>query len=422
MLLFKTLVAAAIPAVALASSDYALAARQNTLTGDSACGETMCISGTLNGSQVTWVLQSRGSNTVGWMAMGFGRSMLNSPMVIAWSNADGSITLSQRIVSRHVMPTVDPNPPRAATLLSAQSLASGNRPKFTFVVPLGGVTTQDIIYAFATANPGSSAKDAPINRHIEDGKFTFNLAKPISATSSAADPAGTGIAGPSTGIPLTQVQRIVVVHAIFCVVGFLVLLPIGVLLARYLRTFWPKWFLAHWIAQFLIAGPAIVTGVALGIRAVSQANALHFDSTHKRWGIAIFSLYCFQVALGTFIHFVKPKQSYKARDAHPAKRRPLQNYAHAIIGILIIAFALYQVRTGYRDEWPNTTGRGEVDNSINVIWYVWIVLLPVLYLIGLSLLPRQWKQEAAGPRGPALSGDDDDLDHINMSSRYRDYQ
>jgi hypothetical protein len=40
-------------------------------------------------------------------------------MVIMWANADGTVTLSQRTAPREVMPTVDPNPPRVATLSHA---------------------------------------------------------------------------------------------------------------------------------------------------------------------------------------------------------------------------------------------------------------------------------------------------------------
>lgn len=45
--------------------------------------------------------------------------MANSPMVIMWANADGSVTLSQRTAPGEIMPTVDLSPPRIATLSDA---------------------------------------------------------------------------------------------------------------------------------------------------------------------------------------------------------------------------------------------------------------------------------------------------------------
>jgi len=56
---------------------------------------------------------------------GFGSQMVNTPMVIMWSNSDGTITLSQRQAQREVMPTVVANPPRVATLNAALSNVSG---------------------------------------------------------------------------------------------------------------------------------------------------------------------------------------------------------------------------------------------------------------------------------------------------------
>jgi Cytochrome domain of cellobiose dehydrogenase len=41
--------------------------------------------------------------------------MTGSAMVIMWPNTDGSVTLSQRAATGHIMPTVVANPPRVAT-------------------------------------------------------------------------------------------------------------------------------------------------------------------------------------------------------------------------------------------------------------------------------------------------------------------
>lgn len=92
----------------------------------------------------------------------------------------------------------------------------------------------------------------------------------------------------------------IIAHAIFCSVGFLLFLPAGALLARYLRTFIPGhvWFKGHAILQLFIgkhsspvpnvvadvdsaAGPTIFIGVILGVAAVANAGALHLDDDHK---------------------------------------------------------------------------------------------------------------------------------------------
>lgn len=82
-------------------------------------------------------------------------------------------------------------------------------------------------------------------------------------------------------------------------------------------------------------------------------------------GLVLFALYLVQVGLGAVIHWVKPKGP---------RKRPAQNYFHAILGIVIIALSLWQVRTGYREEWPSITGREDVPNGINIVWYIWVVV------------------------------------------------
>jgi len=57
---------------------------------------------------------------------GFGSQMPNTPMVIMWMNNDGTATISQRQARAEVMPTVDSNPPRTATL--ATNLLVVSRP------------------------------------------------------------------------------------------------------------------------------------------------------------------------------------------------------------------------------------------------------------------------------------------------------
>lgn len=50
-------------------------------------------------------------------------------------------------------------------------------------------------------------------------------------------------------------------------------------------------------------------------------------------------LYLVQLAGGLTVHFLKPRLWALGRG-----RRPVQNYVHAVFGLLIIAFAMMQVR------------------------------------------------------------------------------
>ena len=140
-------------------------------------------------------------------------------------------------------------------------------------------------------------------------------------------------------------------------------------------------------------------------------------------------LYLAQCGLGAFIHFIKKKDRV---------RRPPQNYIHAVFGLLIIALALYQVHTGYDHEWDSTTGRDPAPDGVGIFFWVWVVvrglplallrdrqhclqsplervqLLAVAYAAGLSLLPKQYRQESNGSMR-SLPSDEDR--NINLKER-----
>ncbi|KAF7978967.1 hypothetical protein HWV62_44209 [Athelia sp. TMB] len=370
------------------------------LTGDSKCVDLMCIAAVVFPNATTqYTLSSTGSSSLGWIAMGFGAQMANSPMVIVWPNADGSVTLSQRMAPAEVMPTVVASPPRLASLdVGLSSFASSNaKPSFVYTVPsVPATSSQAVIWAFGGTPPDNASPSAPLIQHLDSGTFNLDLTLPIAA--NATTPPATSTGGGSDDAEHARFMRIVA-HGVLCTVGFLGLLPLGVLVARWTRTFTPHWFTSHWVIQSVLwlimelfaAGPIIVAGVALGIHAVDESHGMHLDDTHKKLGIALFVLYFAQLAFGALIHFVR------VASAGPA-RRPPQNYAHAVMGLLILALAGWQVRTGFRTEYPEwTTGR--VPMGVETLWIVWVVLIPAAYLAGLALLPRQFRQERARRAG-----------------------
>ncbi|KAI0630134.1 hypothetical protein C8Q77DRAFT_244220 [Trametes polyzona] len=370
------------------------------LRGGSTCSDLMCISGLVNGSTVQYVLQSKGGADLGWMAMGFGSQMANTPMVIMWPNSDGSITLSQRKAPSEVMPTVDSSPPRTATLDASASDLTGKLPKLSFTIPAdsSSSTAQTIIWAFGNVKPDSAAVDATLIQHLESNPIQIDMSRAVSdadivhLANPATDP---NSSSGTVDTPLLPFQKKIVAHGLLCTIGFLIMLPAGAILARYARTYTSTWFTGHWAFQFAFAGPVIIAGVALGISAVETAGAKHLDDDHKKWGIAIFVLYFVQIALGAVIHYVKPT-SWTV-----GKRRPLQNYFHAVLGLLIIALGFYQVRSGFHTEWAAVSGRPPISNAANIVWYVWVVLIPVLYFAGLALLPRQFRMERPHQKAPS---------------------
>jgi len=346
----------------------------------------MCIGATVNGDTVEYVLQSTGSRPLGWMAMGFGTSMVGSPMVVMWYNEDGTVSLSQRKTTTHSLPAVDRNPPRIATVSNDLSLASDAQPKLAYSVPMDTNTRPKLIWAYGVDTPApSDPSTATFNQHVAFGTFSFDLTKSGQNATVLGSPTlsllGPNKAGSSRNSK-SSAEMVILAHAIVCAIAFLVVMPSGALLARYYRTFSPTWFKGHWILQFGISAPIVVTGLILAI-AISHVGGPTMSNTHTQVGILLFCLYGTQCLLGGVIHFVKPKN---------ATGRPIQNYVHAVLGLTIIGLAFYQVRTGYTREWPNFTGR-QTPAAINVLWYFWVIAIPLLYAGGLVLLKKQYAQE-----------------------------
>ncbi|KIK69377.1 hypothetical protein GYMLUDRAFT_53798 [Collybiopsis luxurians FD-317 M1] len=386
--------------------------------------------------------------------------MPNTPMVIMWPNSDSTITISQRMAMSFSMPVVVPDPPRIATLSKEASTTSGNG-RYVFTIPWDGSAQTKLVWAFGTENPQSSAVDAPFAFHLDAGHAQFDLSKPLSPTSSNDDvlqtsSTSTPLTTPTTkastmtstsSLPFTASQRMAFAHAVFCTAGFLFFLPAGALVSRWVRTFSPAWFTAHWILQFaagkkprvyvifairdhlhsdlisIPAGPAVVIGVAFGVHSINNSRQVaHLNDEHKKWGVALFGLYVFQCALGAFIHWVKPKRS---------TGRPFQNYLHAVLGLIIVGLGFYQVRSGYKTEWLKAVGRGEIIEDADLFWYAWVVILPILYLTGLAFLPKQLRQEKITPKAsPSSKGEQSspllaessevEPEEIGMQQIYRD--
>jgi len=346
--------------------------------------------------------------------------MAGTPMVIMWPNADGSITLSQRQASGHVQPTVVSAPPRtASTVASLSAGAAASNPKLAFSIPANSDTQQSLIWAFASAKPSGSAVDATIQQHLQSGTFQLDLTAssasfdPASATGGGSGGGGSGGGGGGGGgisLPLQPYQKLIVAHAVLCSLGFIVFLPAGALIARFLRVISPKWFRPHAYTQFYVAGTVILIGFILAIVGVNQAESGHFNDRHKLLGLIIVTCYFVQCSLGAFIHWVKNPNR---------QRRPPQNYLHAVFGLAIIALSIYQVHLGYDTEWPETTGRDDVPDGIGKVWLAWTIILALAYFGGLVLLRKQFAQEKAARNQKAAAGSAAPPSPTGSAYRYR---
>lgn len=120
-------------------------------------------------------------------------------------------------------------------------------------------------------------------------------------------------------------------HGILNILGWGILLPVGVMIARYLRQWDPTWFYLHIFTQ--ISGFILgVVGVAFGIVLYKKLNAN--VKVHRALGLLILSLGSFQV-LATML-----------RPHKEAKTRKYWNWCHQWFGRILLVFVVVNIFYG----------------------------------------------------------------------------
>ncbi|OBZ75680.1 hypothetical protein A0H81_04572 [Grifola frondosa] len=381
----------------------------STLQGDSWCGTLMCVDATVNGSLVTYELRSL--NQLGWMAIGFGSQMADTPMVILWPNANGSVTLSQRQASGLVEPLPVSAPPRRATLSNRVDPSPGVAPVLAFDIAKNNDTIQQLIWAFGVTPPAPDPS-ANIEQHLDAGPLSLNLTKelddddnPVSSSTTipsqsdltassltATGAAGTPTPGAASSPPPSSASAshnsVLVAHAALSAAGFLILLPLAALVARWARVFTARWFRVHWFINVILAIPIILIGFALGPLAVAQQGKAHVVTVHQICGVIVFALFVMQVSLGTLIYMRLPKEG---------RIHPPRNIAHGMLGLTIIGVSIFETKNGV----DRDVALGARSSTIiSTLCIVWAVAFAASYAVGFIFIRRQLAQERLGWNWP----------------------
>ncbi|KAI1790796.1 hypothetical protein LXA43DRAFT_1145135, partial [Ganoderma leucocontextum] len=283
------------------------------------------------------------------MAIGFGSQMANTPMVILWQTVNGTVTLSQRQASGRVEPLPVTDPPRRATVALRDDTSQGVSTILAFDIPKNNDTIQSLVWAFGVTAPVADPS-AFIQQHLDAGTFSLDLSKELHVASVSASAPTTstrsgGLAttvdsAPSQSSPVTtsslsRTDGLLVAHAALSAAGFLILLPLGTLVARWARVFTPRWFTAHWFINVVLGIPLVCVGWALGPLAVAQRGRAHVVTPHQQiCGVALIVLYIFELALGTLVHLRRPKDG---------KGHPPRNLAHVVLGLAVFGLSIYTV-------------------------------------------------------------------------------
>nr|DAD24064.1 TPA_asm: hypothetical protein HUJ06_025527 [Nelumbo nucifera] len=154
----------------------------------------------------------------------------------------------------------------------------------TFALPKNMTTLNQVWQVGASLSGGVPAAHAFKAENL-NSKGTLDLMAGTSSTSSGGDS------------KLTKRN----VHGILNAVSWGILFPVGIIIARYIRTFQsadPAWFYLHVSCQIIAYGLG-VAGWATGIKLGNQPKRIQYTA-HRNLGIALFSFATLQVLIPIF--------------------------------------------------------------------------------------------------------------------------
>lgn len=318
-----------------------------------------------NSTHMHFMLQA--TKTVGWAGIGFGSSMssaevyvklsvrdciiiyvqsnsippiISSSSQIAWTNSDGSITLSRRRSAGYSQPAPVANQKYATILANATALNSGGSGGFnvTFIRPMGSANsfaeevyftqgqTQSLIFAYGTSNPSSSDPAASISQHSASSLGEVSNANLFLSNGQSSN-AMIGVGGGAGGAAYAYN---IAVHGVLMFLAWIVFAPTGIIVARYFKGKLGVWWFRLHIA--------IMFGGSCGL------NIISFILVYTAAGIT------------------------------PTSSQPLVRQVHGVLGIMISSITMAQVVSGYVIDRLYSPSRTAIPIRDKMHWWVGRIL------------------------------------------------
>ncbi|KAH9322436.1 hypothetical protein KI387_017075, partial [Taxus chinensis] len=235
----------------------------------------------------------------GWVSWGInptGTSMGGTRSLIAFKQSNGTVALhTYNVTDANKSPAVALEPSAIDYTVDNMTAEYSNNKITIFArwTLLNNKTTVNHVW-----QTGSQVKGLVPQSH------KFNSAN---LQSSGSIDLKTGVASVSQGAPRIVLKNR---HGVLNVVGWSIMLPIGIIIARYLRCIEsadPSWFYLHVFCQ--VSGFVLgVAGWATGLKLGSYSKGIVY-SQHRNLGIAIFAICTVQM----FALLVRPKKEHKIR-------------------------------------------------------------------------------------------------------------
>ncbi|KAJ8761056.1 hypothetical protein K2173_025763 [Erythroxylum novogranatense] len=297
------------------------------------------------------------SNWVAWAINPNGSGMVGSQALIAYQQPDGTMKAYTSSVDNY------------RTQLSEGKLSFD-------VSDLSATYADNEITIFATLGLSSIGGASNVTHVWQDGSVSGGT--PRMHAMSEANMQSVGIinflSGEVRTNPVGNIGKLRKrnVHGILNAVSWGIMMPLGALIARYLKVFKsanPAWFYLHVSCQSTayIVG---VAGWATGIKLGSESAGVVY-SAHRTIGIILFALGTLQV----FALLLRPKPDHKYRF--------YWNFYHHSVGYAVIILSIINVLKGIdilqpEKDWKYAYIRVIAAFAFNALWlegYTWYIVL-----------------------------------------------
>ncbi|KAF9679392.1 hypothetical protein SADUNF_Sadunf06G0010400 [Salix dunnii] len=293
------------------------------------------------------------SKWVAWAINPTSTSMAGSQALIAYQQNDGTMRAYTSPISSY-----------------QTSLQEG---ELSFdVSDLSATLANNELIIFATISLSNTS--ATVNQVWQDGPLSGNAPQIHPTSGSNVQSMGTlnllsGESSSTGGSVKTTKKNI---HGVLNAVSWGILMPIGALIARYLKVFKsadPAWFYLHASCQS-IAYIVGVAGWATGLKLGSESAGIQYDA-HRTIGIILFCLGTLQV----FALLLRPKVDHKYRF--------YWNIYHHLVGYSVIILSIINIFKGFDilnpdEKWKNAYIGVIAALALNAVWlegYTWYVVV-----------------------------------------------
>ncbi|KAI7738451.1 hypothetical protein M8C21_031580 [Ambrosia artemisiifolia] len=255
-------------------------------------------------------------NTNSYVGMGFSPNggMVGSSAVVGWVARDGSTNMRRYFLGGQTPSQVLVDQGDLQILGNTSSIISDSSRIYMAFQLVTNQPSQRLVYSVGDSNnPPPSTPSYRLTQHRTQMAIRINYA--------------TG-QGSQTKAPYSNLKR---AHGIMNMMAWGILLPIGAMVARYLKHLDPLWFYVHSSVQslgFILGLAGVIAGFVLDDRLDASVGK------HKGLGISILVLGCLQVV------------ALLVRPSIDAKTRIYWNWYHHSVGRLMILFAIVNIFYG----------------------------------------------------------------------------